>query len=305
MFSRPSCSLEYRYPLGSFHQRRSGCFTSKTGTTMSTAHLPPELLDHIIDLLYGSQTALRDCCLVSKSWIPHTRTHLFTDVKFDTPRTLRSWKETFQDLSPSPAQYTKTLTIGCIQDVTAADAEPGGWIRGFSRVECLAVRNTWPDGSTISLLPFHGFSPVLKSLHVNSNYLLSPQIFDLTLSFPLLEDLDVISHNLESIGNGNGSCRPSTVIQPSNQPMTGSLKLMQQEGIGFIASRLLSLSGGIHFWKLDLRCDGPDDISSTMALVEGCSHTLEYLEIGSGFLRTPIRYPLSRLVSDFSQHRFD
>jgi len=122
---------------GSFHQRRSGCFTSKTRTTMSTAHLPPELLDHIIDLLHDSRAALRNCCLVSKSWIPRTRSHLFADIKFNTEGKLESWEEIFPDPSTSPARYAKTLTIGCFQVFTAADAETGGWISSFSYVERL------------------------------------------------------------------------------------------------------------------------------------------------------------------------
>ena len=107
---------------------------------MSNPYLPPEILDHIVDLLRDGTPALRSCCLVSKSWIPRTRKHLFAYVAFDTVKDLQSWKDTFPDSSTSPAHYTKTLFVNCPQVVAAADAESGGWITGFSRVVQLQVR---------------------------------------------------------------------------------------------------------------------------------------------------------------------
>jgi len=164
------------------------------------------------------------------------------------------------------------------------------------------------NGSMTSLLPFHGLSPVIKSLRMNFSSLPSSLIFDLILSFPLLEDLNVLTRD-ESIDDYNGSRPPSTVIQPLDQPMTGSLELSQWGGVRFIASRLLSLPGGIHFQKLVLKWSRGEDISSTMSLVEGYSHSVEYLEIACGPLGTSIWYPLphQQLISDFSwvEARFD
>ena len=106
--------------------------------TMSTPDLPPELLDQIVDHLQDTEEVLRNCCLVSKSWVPRTRRHLFAIIKFDTVEKLRAWKETFSDPSTSPAHYTKTLFINCLQ-AAGADAEMGSWIRAFSRVTHLGV----------------------------------------------------------------------------------------------------------------------------------------------------------------------
>jgi hypothetical protein len=104
--------------------------------------------------------------------------------------------------------------------------------------------------STVSSVPFHGFSPVIKSLHVNFTTLTSSQIFDLTLSFPLLEDLTVVTYG-EATDSGNGSNELPTVALPSSPPIfTGSLELWAQGGMKPIANRLLSLPGGIHFRKL-------------------------------------------------------
>ena len=129
---------------------------------MSDPHLPPELLDHIVDHLHDTQDALRNCCLVSKSWIPRTRKHLFADIAFHTTESLQSWKAAFPNPSTSPAHYAKTLFIGSSEVVTVADADAGNWIRGFYRVVHLVVdgRAVYPDPDEpiISLVLFHGLS---------------------------------------------------------------------------------------------------------------------------------------------------
>ena len=70
----------------------------------------------------------RNCCLVSESWVPRTRKHLFASIRFLTVKNLQSWKKAFPDPSTSPAHYTKTLLTDC------ADVEVGSWIGGFSQV---------------------------------------------------------------------------------------------------------------------------------------------------------------------------
>ena len=74
---------------------------------MPDPRLPPELLDHVLDLLRYEKRVLGSCCLVSKSWIPRTRKHLFANVRFEIERDLESWKKVFPDPSTSPTCYTK------------------------------------------------------------------------------------------------------------------------------------------------------------------------------------------------------
>jgi hypothetical protein len=118
-------------------KRQNGCNSRAAETTMPDPHLPAETLDHIIGYLHDTEDELRNCCLVSKPWIPRARKHLFADIEFPTEESLRSWKETFPDPLTSPARYAKTLLIDC----TTRDAEVGGWIGGFSRVAHLGVRS--------------------------------------------------------------------------------------------------------------------------------------------------------------------
>ena len=146
---------------------------------MSNPPLPPEILDHIVDDLRDEPNALQDCCLVAKSWVPRTRRQLFADINFSSPEKLESWKKTFPDSSSSPASYTRILSVKFPQVVTAADAEEGGWIQTFSRVVHLNLdaNATLPNDSEISLAPFHGFSPILKSLRILSTLLPHSQTF--------------------------------------------------------------------------------------------------------------------------------
>jgi hypothetical protein len=248
--------------------------------TMSNPRLPAEILDHTIDHLHDTTDALRNCCLVSKSWIPRTRRHLFADVKFPTEEHLQSWKKIFPDPSTSPAHYTESLLVRCPEVVAAADAEAGGWITAFSRVVHLWVGTRRLSTVPTSFVPFHGLSPVVKSLSVTLPTLKSPHIFNLILSFPLLEDLAVTDDSRTSIDDDDSDSDwlpPAT--QPSSTPvLTGFLKILGG-GMKQITHWLLSLPGGIHFRKLIWRWSHDDDLSSMMALVEGCSHTLESLDI--------------------------
>jgi hypothetical protein len=252
---------------------------------MSNPHLPAELLDEVVDHLYDTEDTLRSCCLVSKSWIPRSRKHLFADINFRTAAEAQSWKNAFPDPSTSSARYAKALTIESPQAFTAADAEESAWIRAFSRVVCLDLD---VDGSgtsagsspAISLILFHGFSLVLKSLRITFGVIQSSQAFNFICSFPLLEDLTISIFGGYSVDGDEALDEQLTTTQPSSLPVfTGTLKLYLV-GARPIISQLLSLLGGFRFRKLNLRWIDEDDISLAMALVEGCCSTLQSLEIG-------------------------
>ena len=249
-------------------------------------NLPCELLDYIVHLLRDNQPSLRSSCLVSRSWIPRTRKHLFAEIDFQTTRRprLQLWKKAFPDPSISPAHYTKDLAIGCPQLV----AEASSLIASFSSVEELGLGG-W--GSQVApkwglaFVLLRSFSPVLKSLRVDIPCLPFPYFFDFVLSFPLLENLDINERPEDNapIENGGDSNGLSTIVQNtqlSNLPtFTGSLCLFLTEGIKPVVHRLLTLQSGIHFRKLTLGWVCEEDISLTTALVENCSRTLEFLDV--------------------------
>jgi hypothetical protein len=258
---------------------------------MSDPHLPAEMLDHVVDHLHDTQDALRNCCLVSKSWVPRTRRHLFADVRFYTIKSMQSWKEAFTDPSTSPACYAKILFVGHPEVVTVADGEIGGWITCFSRVVRLEVVSSTYDASATPLAPFRGLSPVIKSLLVNIPVLPTSQVSNFILSFPLLEDLAVITSWDAPIDDGDGSDRLLSAAQPPNSPtLSGSLELYLGNEVMHFIRRLLSLPDGIHFRKLTLTWLHEGDHLLTMALIEGCSRTLESLDINYKLRGTSVQY---------------
>ena len=244
-------------------------FRSAIIIIMPHPRLPAELLDDIVDNLHDSRDTLKNCCLVSKLWTHRTRKHLFAVVKLRTAKDRQAWKNSFPDPSTSPARYTKSLLVRFVEEVTAADAEGRGWISAFSRVEHFDLEFDEPD---ISLFPFHGFSPALKSIHVEYSHFPCSRILNLIHSFPLIEDLSLIVWGGDPIDDIDGL---PTTIQP---PLTGTLKINLQPEMGHIISKLFPPQNGLHFRKLDLVFCEPAFLVMSM-LVETCSLTLESLKV--------------------------
>ena len=265
-------------------------------------HLPPETLDYIVDLLHDEPETLERCCLVSKSWMPRTRKHLFADVKFRSTQDVDSWKTAFPDHSNSPAYHTHTLFV-CWTRVEA-DAWAGGLIQTFSHVVRLRLTQaTFGTPSIVkqfSLAPFHNLSPTLKSLHVYFVSLPCTQLFDFVRSSPLLEDLALSGRDLSS-GNDDTPREPQAIGPWPSPVFTESLDLDIMEGVGNIAHRLLDLPGGLHFRKLTFSWAHEEDLRWMIELVRKCSGTLECLDVKCHppctfvlVLRWPMTYFVSR-----------
>ncbi|KAF9780892.1 hypothetical protein BJ322DRAFT_288059 [Thelephora terrestris] len=225
--------------------------------------LPPEIFDLIIDCLCNEPATLKACCLVSKSWVPRTRKHLFASVYLHICRsTIRLWMKAFPDPSNSPAHYTRHLWIS---EQLAAEST---WIRFFCRVERLTVHAfDWDETVEAPLVRLHGLSPTLKYLHLVHYSIPLSDILDLVCSFPLLEDLTLRCEGSERDRDG--------WVAPSTSPkFTGTLFLMDE--IRSAARGLLALPGGLHFTNVVLLCP-IEHAESAMDLVSRCSDTLESL----------------------------
>ena len=250
--------------------------------TGSLPDLPPETLDSIIDFLYDEPETLRQCCLVSKSWVPRTRKHLFAVIELSTRGYIEAWKKTFQNPYNSPAYHTRILTIGCSRAIATADGTQCGWIPTFSRLVRLEVANllspTCHFGLRVDLAPFHKVPSTLKSLAVTSFPFPLSQFFDLIGSLPLLEDLTLIGSQADL--DDSGPDGPHTVVPSSTSPtFTGILELRMYGGVASTAHRLLNLPNGLHFRKFKFLCDEWGDLRYVAQLVTGCSGTLECLDI--------------------------
>ena len=274
--------------------KTEGLFSCPPPHKMPGPRLPTELLDHIVDLLRDARDTLRICCLVSKSWIPRTRKHLFAFIIFHTTNDLRLWKNAFSDSSTSPACYTKSLVIKCFLVITTADAEEGGWISAFSRVENFKLdfkSAGWQatnDESISFLASFHGFSPVLTLLCIKFSAFPSSCISNLIQSFPLLEHLILFNEDRFYSSDGSG-CQFDVLPPSSSPPFTGSLGLSLRPSMGPIVLRLLSPSYSLHFCKLHLAWFHGQDVALTTELVERCASTLEFIHIDC-LIRESVQY---------------
>ncbi|KAF9644801.1 hypothetical protein BDM02DRAFT_3190251 [Thelephora ganbajun] len=238
-------------------------------------HLPPEILDHIVDFLCDEPETLKQCCLVSKSWVSRTRKHLFANVEFSTADDLEAWKQMFPDPARSPAHHTCTLSIDCIWAIEEADAEEGGWIPTFSRVNGVRLRVRTdpisPNEFEIPLTLFHKLSP-LKSLRVVTIFYQCSRFWNVIQTLPLLEDLTLIGH-------GGGKWESLPAVYPSASPaFTGTLELdlYTMEGI---TRRLLGLPNGLHFRRLVFSWRHKEDLRWMEELVAACSHTVKSLDV--------------------------
>ena len=271
--------------LSSNHPNSCRRATAPAQTAMPCS-LPPEILDLIVDHLHDEPLTLKACCITSKAWIPRTRRHLFAHVRFDKFMfTFELWMNAFPDPSNSPAHHTQTLTILGLKLVAAASTDVGRWIRAFCNVVHLTVNpcDDWDGGwgnGQVSLLPFHGVSPAIKSLSLDTISIPPSEIFGLVCSFPLLEDFAL---NMVR-------CEPGVDewAAPLTSPrLTGSLKLSSVVGgIDRTARRLFDFPNGLHFTEIVLVCVDGADFKLVTDLVSRCSSTLESLDVADQLPRT-------------------
>ena len=260
--------------------------------------LPPEILNLIVDDLYGEPHALKACCVASKSWVSRTRRHLFTRIEFRAGQsTLQSWMTTFPDPSSSPVHHTRSLSIYDPSFFTAAGANARAWIRAFNCVFHLELDAGWWDGRQSDLAPIHGLSPTLRSFSIVCLYIQSSKFLDIVCSFPSLEDLTFRSLADDEV--------PDEWTIPSTSPrLTGYLDLAVRPSGGArpIVRHLLELPRGIHFSRIELSCHN-QDAELTLRFVSRCFGTLKSLHVGCLFTGAfPPAPAVDQSLSPFISH---
>ena len=230
-------------------------------------YLPPEILDLVVDNLHDQPTTLEACCVVSKSWIPRARRHLFAHVELNTfGPSIGLWMTVFPDPLNSPAHYTRTLTVTGLRFEAGTDDEVTPWLRAFYNVVDLRVETLgWSDPEL-----FRGLSPNIRSLRLVAPMTRPSAMFGLIYSFPLLEDLTLLS--LSSEPGDDGWVIPSTLPTPTRS-------LLLSGGIGPVIRRLLDLQNAPHLTKIAFEFLYETDFRLAMNLVSRCSGTLESLDI--------------------------
>ena len=229
--------------------------------------LSQEILYLIIGHLQDEPSTLKACCLAFKALAQCARKQLFTRVKLDIS-SLEVWKKIFPDSTNSPAHNTRTLSI------QTSDLKDDIFLT-FDNVIRLSV-DTCPPSSVrfpASLTRLHGISTAVESLRLVCYDLPVSEIFDFICSFPLLEDLTLLS---------TIPLHRDKWTRPQISPrFTGSLELHVEVegGIRSLIDLLLELPNGLHFKRVVLWLLHPNDAWETKGLVSRCSDTLESLTI--------------------------
>ena len=236
--------------------------------TVMLPSLPPEILDLIVDNLHDQLVTLKACCLVSKSWVPRSRSHIFAHIELSL-RFIRSWMKAFPDPSNTPIHHTRNLHLR-IRNLGVLPIKVCARICSFRRIQELSVSNFgWGELHSVSFVQLRGLSPTLKSLHLSTSA--GTPISDivyLICSFPSLKDL-----SLHSVRESDTDV---WAAPPTSPNFTGFLLLKGENR--FITRRLLELPDGLHFSKICVR-GRVEDINpgTVMDLVLKCSGTLETL----------------------------
>jgi len=107
---------------------------------MSDHRLPQEIIDYILDLLREERRTLKRCYLVSRSWAPRARTHLFRRINFYSHWScgFDGWKMIFREPINSPGSLVHTLGVHYLRALACLSDE-GGWIQSFSHVVRLEI----------------------------------------------------------------------------------------------------------------------------------------------------------------------
>ena len=95
--------------MGSISSKAKRLASTKAKVVV-TPRIPQDIIDEILDHLVTDSGAryLRTCALVSKSWIPSCRRHLFRVGSF-TAASLREWLKKFPVPEDSPAHYVRDI----------------------------------------------------------------------------------------------------------------------------------------------------------------------------------------------------
>ena len=92
----------------------------------------------INNLLHDARNALKNCYIISKSWISQNKKHLYARVAFN-PEKPQSRKATSLDLSSPPARYVRPMFIAFSQAFIPVDAEGGGLVPTLPYMVCLTI----------------------------------------------------------------------------------------------------------------------------------------------------------------------
>ena len=225
--------------------------------------IPQEIIDEILDYLAADPDlrSLRSCALVSKSWVPSSRRHLFHTILF-TMRDMDKWLKTFPVPEQSPAHYIRDLRVS----TGGYGSSPGvffEYIPWFTNVERVTLLG---DGRWIPT--FWRLPQSVTSLTVNTDATAFAQIQGIMLHLPNLNDLS-LSGSLVPVDRRTLAGIGTTL----SGKFGGQLRLLKGFVDKDIINMLLEVPTGLHFTEVEIRGTS-ECLIPTVRLAEACANTL-------------------------------
>ena len=250
--------------------------TSVEAKAVVVPRIPQELIDEILDYLATDSDfkSLQSCALVSKSWVPSCRRHLFHTILF-TPRGMARWLEAFPVPEESPAHLVRELRFA-LGGRYSASQDLLEYVQRFTNVEGVAWLGY--GGFQSSWILSFGRSPQsLTSLTIETDTVTLVQIRDILAQLPNLDNLSLVGF-LDAVERrafpGIG-----TVLRGR---FGGRLRLVNGYAEECVMNMLLEAPTGLHFTELHVR-GVHESFPSTVRLAEACGKTLVKLSYTVSF----------------------
>jgi hypothetical protein len=233
--------------------------------------MPPELIDTIIDMLHTDRAVLATCALVSRSWLPASRYHLFSKVTIT-----RQSSPVISKLLSSPrctiASAVRHLALHTIEDLSQS-------ICGLSNVTQMSLRGFMLYRTSIFppsvLIPLLGN---IESLRVEDVFFGRNGAFLLALLHHTPQLQSLLCNDLGGIGE--------EAVQTPSLPeveLTPRLKSLQV----YSDDRPVQLEWFVAWWKstipplavLVLEFHGAAELNKLVALFEAVGSSLQVFEL--------------------------
>jgi len=238
--------------------------------TAAVPRIPQEIIDEILDHLAtdSAVASLRSCSLVSKSWVPPCRRHLFHAVTFSS-RNMFRWLNAFPAPEESPSHHVRDLCarIGGRNRVPECFFEVIPWFTNVEKVSLLGF-----GGLSVQSPSLWGLPPSVTSLTIKTDMFTLVEIRDLLAWLPNLNDLSLSGYF--PVGRV-----PLGIGPILRGRFGGGLRLLRGPANEHTANMLLEIPTGLHFTEVEIRCKHKL-LPSTARLVDACSKTLVKLLYG-------------------------
>ena len=241
--------------------------TSVEAKTVVVPRIPHELIDEVLDYLATDLDfkSLQSCALVSKSWIPSCRRHLFHTIRFTSGAATR-WVKAFPVPEASPAHYVRELRFALGGGYSAPQQifEHVPWFTNLERMTWMGAggfRSLW-------VLSLRRLPQSLTSLTIETDMVALVQIRDILVQLPNLDDLSLLGFRDTTerrvlLGMGK-------VVRGR---FCGQLRLVNGYADKCVMDMLLEVPTGLHFTEIHIR-GMHESFLSTVRLAEACGHTL-------------------------------